>query len=237
MPAEEANGRATTRRSSSQRGGRHRWRPLDPLAVGAVPAGAYVVAADGGLDHALAAGLTPDALVGDLDSVSAGGLAWAREHAMITRTPPTRPPPTPSSPSPGPSPSARAASSCSPAPATGSTTRSPRSARSAPRPSTHLAAVEAWWGADHLHVATPGRPVTLDVTGGHHVLGARDARPGVRRHDRRRPLAARRRRAPAPLVGWGVSNEVLDTARARVRRRGRAHRASSPTPSRSGAAP
>ncbi len=34
--------------------------PLDDRAVAALPRDAFVVAADGGLDHALAAGLEPD---------------------------------------------------------------------------------------------------------------------------------------------------------------------------------
>jgi len=41
-----------------------------------------VVAADSGLDAALAAGLSPHVLVGDLDSVSAEGLAWAHERGV-----------------------------------------------------------------------------------------------------------------------------------------------------------
>ena len=60
---------------------------LDPRAVAAVPAGAVLVAADGGLDHARAAGLDPTVLVGDLDSVSAIGLAWASEHTTVVRHP------------------------------------------------------------------------------------------------------------------------------------------------------
>ena len=59
--------------------------PLDRRAVEAVPAGATLVAADGGLDHALAAGLAPAVLIGDLDSVSPAGLAWATEHAEVER--------------------------------------------------------------------------------------------------------------------------------------------------------
>lgn len=59
--------------------------PLDADAVAHLPDRAIVIAADGGLDHALAAGLTPAALVGDLDSVSAEGLAWAEAHATIER--------------------------------------------------------------------------------------------------------------------------------------------------------
>lgn len=45
------------------------------------------MAVDGGLDHALAAGLEPTHLVGDLDSVTEEGLAWAARHAEITRHP------------------------------------------------------------------------------------------------------------------------------------------------------
>jgi len=61
--------------------------PLHPRAVDAIPQDAIVLAADGALDHALAAGLAPAALIGDLDSVSAGGLAWAESHASIHRHP------------------------------------------------------------------------------------------------------------------------------------------------------
>jgi len=42
-----------------------------------VPPSAVVVAADSGVDHALAAGVMPSVVVGDLDSVSAEGLAAA----------------------------------------------------------------------------------------------------------------------------------------------------------------
>jgi thiamine pyrophosphokinase len=45
------------------------------------------MAVDGGLDHALAAGLEPTQLVGDLDSVTEDGLAWAARHADISRHP------------------------------------------------------------------------------------------------------------------------------------------------------
>lgn len=45
------------------------------------------MAVDGGLDHALAAGLEPTQLVGDLDSVTEAGLAWAARHADISRHP------------------------------------------------------------------------------------------------------------------------------------------------------
>lgn len=64
--------------------------PLPERAVAAVPTGSIVIAADGALDFALAAGLAPAALVGDLDSVSADGLAWAEAHATIQRHSPDK---------------------------------------------------------------------------------------------------------------------------------------------------
>ena len=64
--------------------------PLDADAVAHIPTGAIVIAADGGLDHALAAGVVPAALVGDLDSVSPDGLAWAEAHATIERHDPAK---------------------------------------------------------------------------------------------------------------------------------------------------
>ena len=60
---------------------------LAPIAVAAVPDDAAIVAADGGLDYARDAGLTPNALVGDLDSISAAGLAWASAHIEVHRHP------------------------------------------------------------------------------------------------------------------------------------------------------
>ncbi len=64
--------------------------PLHPSAVAALPPNAIVIAADGALDHALAAGLIPAGLVGDLDSISAAGLAWAEQHATIQRHDPDK---------------------------------------------------------------------------------------------------------------------------------------------------
>ena len=43
----------------------------DAAEVGPLPAGAFVIAADSGLDHATALGLGVDVLVGDLDSATA----------------------------------------------------------------------------------------------------------------------------------------------------------------------
>ena len=64
--------------------------PLHADAVAHVPTDAIVLAADGGLDHALAAGLTPAGLIGDLDSVSDDALAWAQAHATIHRHDPAK---------------------------------------------------------------------------------------------------------------------------------------------------
>ncbi|MFN3257462.1 MAG: thiamine diphosphokinase [Ilumatobacter sp.] len=64
--------------------------PLPPDISKLIPASAIVLGVDGGLDHALAAGLRPSGLIGDLDSVSADGLAWAREHATISEHSPDK---------------------------------------------------------------------------------------------------------------------------------------------------
>ena len=55
--------------------------PLSPQAVDALDDDSFIVAADSGLDHAVAADLSPDVLVGDLDSISAACRMWAYEHA------------------------------------------------------------------------------------------------------------------------------------------------------------
>ena len=61
--------------------------PLSQRIAAAVPATAIVLGVDSGLDAALAAGLRPSGLIGDLDSVSEDGLAWAEAHATIARHP------------------------------------------------------------------------------------------------------------------------------------------------------
>ena len=50
--------------------------------VARLPADRYVIAADSGLDHALALGLPVDALIGDLDSVSDAGRRHAERSGM-----------------------------------------------------------------------------------------------------------------------------------------------------------
>jgi thiamine pyrophosphokinase len=56
--------------------------PLSPRATAEVLPDATIVAADSGLDHAVAAGLRPQMLVGDLDSISAHGKMWAYAHEL-----------------------------------------------------------------------------------------------------------------------------------------------------------
>jgi thiamine pyrophosphokinase len=56
--------------------------PLWHQAAAEVEPGATVIAADSGLDHAVAAGLSPTILVGDLDSISAHGKMWAYAHNL-----------------------------------------------------------------------------------------------------------------------------------------------------------
>jgi thiamine pyrophosphokinase len=53
--------------------------------VASIPRTALLLAADGALDHALAAGLEPAVLIGDLDSVGASALTWAESHAEVRR--------------------------------------------------------------------------------------------------------------------------------------------------------
>ena len=56
--------------------------PLSPRAVTDVLPDAMIIAADSGLDHAVAAGLRPTVLIGDLDSISAHGKMWAYAHEL-----------------------------------------------------------------------------------------------------------------------------------------------------------
>jgi len=185
--------------------------PLDPVAVADLPHDAVFVCADGGLDWATAAGLVPDVLIGDLDSVSAEGLAWADAHAVVVRHPvdksvtdtelaidhaaglPAR----------------RLVLIAGPGDRIDHTVAAIGALGS---PSLdHLDSVESWWGADRLYVATPRRPVTLDAPSGttFSALAMHGPCRGVDITGARWPLTDA---DLDPLVGVGVSNQVLDSA-------------------------
>ena len=183
--------------------------PLDADAVAHLPSDAIVIAADGGLDHALAAGVTPAALVGDLDSISADGLAWAETHATIERHDPAKDLTDTE---------LALAMAVSFAPArliliAGAGDRLDHTftaigALGAPR-LTSVPVVEGWWGDQHFHVlhgpgrlrlvAEPGATVSLVATHGRCT--------GVSITGAEWPLVDA---DLDPLVGHGVSNVTID---------------------------
>lgn len=59
--------------------------PLQEHVVATIPSSAIILGVDGGLDLALAVGLRPSGLIGDLDSVSPEGLEWAKANATIAQ--------------------------------------------------------------------------------------------------------------------------------------------------------
>ncbi len=65
--------------------------PLGPEVATLAPPGALVIAADSGVDHARAGGLDPDVVVGDFDSISDAGAAWVAAHEVtVERHPPNK---------------------------------------------------------------------------------------------------------------------------------------------------
>ena len=231
------------RRSNSHRSGgppsidpvrrrRHRRRPRCPTAaVAAIPPGAVVIAADGALDHALAAGLTPAGLVGDLDSITDDGLdVGASSTPRSSATGPTRTTPTPSW-------------RCAWRP-TSTPTRlimigagdrldhQLAAIGALGQPSlTSIPAIEAWWGDAPPPRRPRARPGDARRRRRHHALAARAAR-------RRAPACAIsgvRGRSPTPTSprSSGTASATSRTEHARRRagvdRRadGRQHRAAS----------
>ncbi len=189
--------------------------PLDGRAIEAMPTDAVVVAADGGLDHARAAGIDPAVLVGDLDSVTALGLAWASEHTTVVRHPIDK-----------------AATDTELAIAYAAELEPARivllagqgdrldhavaalGALGAPA----LAGVdhlEAWWGGDRLLVVHGPGSTTLDLPAGttFSVLSMHGVAEGVTVDGARWPLTDHRLES---LVGLGVSNQI-DTPPATIR--------------------
>jgi thiamine pyrophosphokinase len=182
---------------------------LDPAAVGAVAGAARIVAADGGLDHARAAGLVPDVLVGDLDSVSADGLRWAQANIPIERHPADKA-------------------------ATDTELALRRAVAMQPRRLVLIAgrgdrldhaiaaigalgapdlaavpAVEGWWGDDQLLIGHPGRSMLVASPAGttFSVLALHGPCCGVCVSGSRWPLTEA---DLGSVVGLGVSNEVAE---------------------------
>jgi thiamine pyrophosphokinase len=60
-----------------------------PDVVARLPVPRFVIAADSGLDHALALDVDVDLVVGDLDSVSGSALTWARNRGIAIESHPT----------------------------------------------------------------------------------------------------------------------------------------------------
>jgi thiamine pyrophosphokinase len=183
--------------------------PLDRRAVAAIPRDATIIAADGGLDHARAAGLEPTILVGDLDSISAIGLAWASEHTEVIRHPVDK-----------------GATDTELAVAHAATLEPRRillvagqgdrldhavaalGALGAPELAA-AGSLEAWWGSDQLHVVHAPGHVELDLPAGtvFSVLAMHGPCEGVTVTGARWPLHDD---PIPPLVGLGVSNQVAD---------------------------
>jgi len=190
--------------------------PLDRRAVAAVPRDALVIAADGGLDHARAAGLDPDVLVGDLDSISALGLAWATEHAEVVRHPIDK--------------NATDTELAIAEAATRAPERILLIAGAGDRLDHAVAALgalgepslasvgslEAWWGIDQLHVVHAPHAVELDLQAGtiFSVLAMHGPARGVSVSGARWPLVDH---DVAPLVGLGVSNVAESAVTVSVR--------------------
>ncbi len=183
--------------------------PLPPDAVAQLPPSSIVLAADGALDHALAAGLTPAGLVGDLDSISPAGLEWAERHATIERHPPDKDATDTEL-------ALAVAVGFDPARLillSGGGDRLDHTLAAIGalgHPSlTSIPEIDGWWGEQRFHVAHgPGR-MALDVTPGTtvSVLALHGAATGVTITGVRWPLDHDDLGA---AVGHGVSNEAID---------------------------
>jgi len=255
MPAEGLDAMPTTDEPSpadaASAGASHRVTPAPPNVVVVVTgAGAIapdvvagvvalapdvVVAADGGLDWARASGLRPDVLIGDLDSVSAPGLAWADQHGTVIRHPADKTATDTElavayAAALGPrrlvlvaGPGDRLDHTIAAVGALGSATADTADTRDTGTPGvTHgtsdtsdpagavdIDVVEAWWGDDRLLVATPRRRVTLDEPPGttFSVLAMHGQATGVSITGARWPLSGA---TLGPVTGQGVSNAVVD---------------------------
>jgi hypothetical protein len=169
------------------------------------------MAVDGGLDHALAAGLEPTHLVGDLDSVTDTALAWAARHTDISRHR-----------------HEQGSDRHRTRPRVGFQVRSgahhprrwgrparPHDRRNRrPRVALSLTSVpmlDGWWDGQHVRVVHGPGSASLRLVPGSTSVTARVARPVPARHVVRAPSWELDRFDLEPLVGMGVSNEVPDS--------------------------
>ncbi len=184
--------------------------PLLPDVVARIPGEAIVLAADGGLDHALAAGLTPSGLIGDLDSISEDGLVWAARHATIDRHPPDKDQTDTEL-------ALAFAAAMDPEQVTliGGGDRLDHSLAAigalGAGALTSIPRLDAWWGPQHLEILHgPGKAALSLVAGSTLSLLALHGRcTKVSIHGTRWPLD---KVTLEPMVGHGISNEVLDEA-------------------------
>jgi thiamine pyrophosphokinase len=181
--------------------------PLADTAVASIPDEAIVIAVDGGLDHALAAGLHPSGLIGDLDSVSAGALAWAEANATIAHHPADKDDTDTEL-------ALRFVAGMTPARLMmiGGGDRLDHTfaalgALGLPE-LTSIPAIDAWWGEQHVDVLHGPGQATLQLAPDSIVslLALHGECTGVTITGVRWQLDDA---TLAPVVGWGVSNEVV----------------------------
>ena len=191
--------------------------PLSPRAIADVAHDATIIAADSGLDHAVAAGLRPTILVGDLDSISAHGKMWAYAHELEIDQHPVDKGATDTELA-----LARAAGNggdgiCSSSARLGDrfdhvlghAGRARQSAAGAVRRDSRLRSARP-----RSMSCIPGRSVTIDLPQDYVVLAARAPRRLPRRRGDRSALAAERcvARAVGALSGSATSNRLLHVA-------------------------
>jgi thiamine pyrophosphokinase len=182
--------------------------PLLPEIVARIPADGIVLAADGGLDHALAAGLEPTGLIGDLDSISEAGLAWAARNATIDRHPPDKDATDTEL-------ALAFAAAMDPAHVTliGGGDRLDHSLAAIGALGavalTSIPTIDAWWGDQHLDILHGPGKLTLALVPGSTVslLALHGPCSKVSIQGTRWELD---RVALEPMIGHGISNVVLD---------------------------
>jgi thiamine pyrophosphokinase len=182
--------------------------PLLPEVVARIPGDGIVLAADGGLDHALAAGLEPTGLIGDLDSITEAGLAWAARNATIDRHPPDKDATDTEL-------ALAFAAAMDPAQITliGGGDRLDHSLAAigalGAGSLTSIPTIDAWWGAQHLDILHGPGKATLALVPGSTIslLALHGPCSRVSIHGTRWLLD---KVSIEPMVGHGISNEVLD---------------------------